>query len=259
MAVPKFNAKNFTEGTLVDNPYLTYEPNTVFTYEVRDGDDKLTETRTVTVTDTTKPIEIDGVTINCIVVIDEVRLAKNNKLVEVAYDYFAQDNSGNVWYFGEDVENYKNGKFVDNEGSWLAGQTVPSGEVAQPGIVMLAQPKEGVTYDQENAEGIAEDYATIIDLNASPDNITFDDLLKTEDINPLEKDPESGQLLATENKYYSNETGFNTEVYAETFELDPDSNEYELAETVELVSVTSDSTSQVVQAGFGATGGELLL
>jgi hypothetical protein len=256
-AIPKFNAKNFTEGTLVDNPYLTYEPGTVFTYEVRNEDGKLTEIRTVTVEETTKPITIDGVTINCIIVTDEVRLAKNNKLVEVASDYFAQDNSGNVWYFGEDVKNYQNGKFVDTEGSWIAGT-----DGAEPGIVMLADPKIGATYDQENAPEIAEDFATVKDLNATTTLEAFDttlnDLLQTEDINPLETDPDTGQLLATENKYYSNDTGFNTEVYAETFELDPDSNEYVLAETVELVSV--DSTSQLVQAGFGATAaGELLL
>jgi hypothetical protein len=256
-AIPNFNAKNFTDETDVDNPYLTYEPGTIFTYEVRDADGKLTETRTVTVTDETKEFHFGDETVTCIVVIDEVTEGKGNKLVEVAKDYFAQDDNGNVWYFGEDVDNYEKGKLVDHEGSWLAGENG-----AEPGIVMLADPKKGATYDQENAPDIAEDFATVKSLNATTtleafDDKTLDNLIKTLDINPLETDP-AGQFLAKENKYYSNETGFNTEVYAETFELDPDSNKYVLAETVELVEVTHSDSA--LQLALGATAaGELLL
>ena len=30
-------------------------------------------------------------------------------------------NTGDVYYFGEDVDNYKNGKVVDYESAWRAG------------------------------------------------------------------------------------------------------------------------------------------
>jgi hypothetical protein len=39
--------------------------------------------------------------INCVVVQDKVWL--DGKLEELTYDWYAQDDSGNVWYFGEDV------------------------------------------------------------------------------------------------------------------------------------------------------------
>lgn len=248
---PVFDSSNFTKGDPIDNQYLTYTPGTVFTYNIYDADGIPIEARTVTVTDQTKVIA--GVT--CTVVVDVVTDAVTGQLIEVAEDYFAQDQVGNVWYFGESVKNYENGKFVDTEGSWIAGkQTEPgSGILAEPGIVMEASPRKGDTYDQENAPGVAEDFATVTSLKGTATLDQFgslSNLLVTRDINPLEIDEATGRLAAQENKYYS--TQFGTEVFAQTFELE--GNKYVLAETVELVSVMP-SNSQLVQAmaGFGAT------
>ena len=36
---------------------------------------------------------------------------------------------------------------------------------AKGGILMLAEPKVGITYDQEFAKGVAEDKATVLSLN----------------------------------------------------------------------------------------------
>jgi hypothetical protein len=47
--------------------------------------------------------------------------------VEVTDDWFAQDNAGNIWYLGEYVTNYENGKVVDHEGSFEAGVDGPPG------------------------------------------------------------------------------------------------------------------------------------
>src|SRR5262245_51425325 len=97
----QFDPKNFQSGEPIDNNasnYLQFTPGTVFNYEIKDASETVIEVRTVTVSpDQTKSIQIGGATINCIVVIDEVRDAATNALIEVAHDYFAQDKFGNVW------------------------------------------------------------------------------------------------------------------------------------------------------------------
>ena len=55
---------------------------------------------------------------------------------------FALTNS--VFYFGENVNNYENGKLVDNEGSWEHGSDNSRAGLMMPGIVLL-----GSRYYQE--------------------------------------------------------------------------------------------------------------
>jgi hypothetical protein len=59
-------------------------------------------------------------------------------VAEVTKDYLAQDTHGNVWYFGEEVDNFENGKLKDHHGTWLAGV-----KGAKPGIWMQAKPAMG--------------------------------------------------------------------------------------------------------------------
>jgi hypothetical protein len=253
----QFDANNFRPGEPIDNNqsnYLQYTPGTTFRYNTYDAKGVLTEVRTVTVTNQTKVI--DGVT--CIVVTDVVKDATTGALIESTKDYFAQDKDGNVWYFGEDAKNYNydnagNLISTDTTGSWLAGKTkLPGGGLAAPGVVMEATPKVGDTYNQENAPGVAEDQATVTSLTgqASVPAGTFTNLLVTLDLNPLDTS-KKGNLSERENKYYAAGIG---EVYSQTYVLQ--GNKYVLAETEQLVSVTSPTgSSQLVQAmaSFGAT------
>jgi hypothetical protein len=78
----------------------------------------------MTVTHSTK--QIMGA--KCVVVDD--RVWAHGKLTEKTYDYYAQDKKGNVWSFGEDSKEYKNGK-VSTAGSWEAGKNG-----AKPGIII---------------------------------------------------------------------------------------------------------------------------
>ena len=39
------------------------------------------------------------------------------RIHEVAYDLYAQDDAGNVWYFGEDVYNFLDGSIGDTHGT----------------------------------------------------------------------------------------------------------------------------------------------
>ena len=138
------------------NPYLPLIPGTVWVYEGETEDG--TETITVTVTDDTKEIEYpeeSGQIFNCRVVRDVVEL--DGEAIEDTDDWFAQDEDGNVWYFGEISLEFEDGELVGLEGSWKAGV-----DGAKPGIVMGADPEVGDFYRQEFLLGEAEDMGEVV-------------------------------------------------------------------------------------------------
>jgi len=104
-------------------------------------------------------------------------------LLEDTYDWYAQDREGNVWYLGEDVKNYEDGKLVDTDGSFEAGV-----DGALPGIVMPGNPTVGQAYRQEFYEGEAEDMGEIVAIGgeATVPAGHYTNVLVTKDWNPLE-------------------------------------------------------------------------
>jgi RTX calcium-binding nonapeptide repeat (4 copies) len=171
MPVPTFDPNNFAGP--IDNPYFTLQPGTTFITKSPDG----SQVDTFVVTRQTKVI--DGVT--CVVVRDTSKV--DGELEEKTADYFAQDKDGNVWYMGEDTAEFQDGKVVSTEGTWRAGV-----DGAEPGIIMLASPKVGDAYNQENAPGVAEDHAEVLKLNATvtvPYG-TFHHVLQTLETSPLD-------------------------------------------------------------------------
>jgi adenine phosphoribosyltransferase len=172
-ASPVFNPADFVLG--VDNPYMTLQPGTTYVYK-NDGTDETVYTET-----TRQTKLIDGVV--CTVVHD--RSFTDGELSEDTFDYFAQDKSGNVWYFGEDTKELEDGKVVSTEGTWRAGV-----DGATPGIVMEASPQAGDKYQQEHAEGVAEDMAKVITLSALVDApyASSGNALETDEFTPLEPD-----------------------------------------------------------------------
>jgi hypothetical protein len=72
----------------------------------------------------------------------------DGRIEEVALDYYAQADDGSVWYFGEDVFNYKDGYIADTDGTWLAGKDGP------PAMIMPGDPKVGDVYRPENVPGL---------------------------------------------------------------------------------------------------------
>jgi hypothetical protein len=169
----------------VDNPYFPLEPGTVLVYEGHSEEER--EVVTVRVTEMTK--EILGVT--CVVVRDTVRVA--GEIREDTFDWYAQDVDGNVWYMGEDTKEYEDGKVVSTEGAWEAGV-----DGALPGVIMPAEPVEGLAYTQEHYAGEAEDKGKVIRLGAqvtAPAG-SYDEVLVTEDSTPLEP-------KVREHKYYA--------------------------------------------------------
>ena len=111
------------------------------------------------------------------------RVYVDGELIEDTRDYLAQHKpSGDVWYFGEHVDNYEDGILVDHEGAWLAGV-----DGAKPGIWMLANPRLGDQFRNEFYPGKAEDISTVIAVNETVQvaGRTFTDCVKNLDGSPL--------------------------------------------------------------------------
>src|ERR671933_692503 len=170
---PNIRPADFT--TKIDNKYFHLKPGTTFVYE---GEFQgAAERDEMAVTHDTKRV----MGVKCLVASD--RVTEDGKLIEQTYDWYAQDKKGNVWYFGEHVTEYKNGKVSGHEGSWEAGV-----DGAKPGIAMQANPKVGQIYRQEYYKGVAEDKAKVLSLNkaATVPYGSFAHVLMTEEWTPLE-------------------------------------------------------------------------
>jgi hypothetical protein len=70
----------------------------------------------------------------------------DGELAKDTLDWYAQDNQGNVWYFGESTAEFEDGRPVTVEGSFTAGV---NGD--KPGIIMEAHSAPGDFYCQEFA------------------------------------------------------------------------------------------------------------
>ena len=143
----KLDPADFT--TEIDNPYWPMRPGSHWVYrEVENGEAQRVD---VTVTNRTKTL--GG--IEARVVHD--RVSRNGQTVENTYDWYAQDSKGNLWYFGEDTGEYENGKLKTKEGSFAYGV-----DGAEPGVVVPANPKPGMSYREEYYAGHAEDGAEVL-------------------------------------------------------------------------------------------------
>lgn len=131
------------------NEYFILEPG--FQLVLEGGGEKLQ----ITVLDETKTV--DGVITRVV----EEREWEKGRLHEVSRNYFAIcEQTKDVFYFGEDVDFYKDGKVVKHDGSWLAGKNG-----AKAGLMMPGTPKVKMKYYQEIAPGVAMDRAEIVSLN----------------------------------------------------------------------------------------------
>jgi hypothetical protein len=183
---PSFNASNFHNSTTINNHYFPLVPGTRFTYKGAAQKEPVVDIVTVTRNTPT----ING--INTIEVRDQVY--ESDVLTEDTLDWYAQDDQGNVWYFGELATQLPAGT---HDGSWTAGING-----AQPGYIMEADPKVGDIYCQENAPGSAQDAAQVISVSASrsvPFGSYTGNVLQTKDYSLLEP--------KNENKFYGPDVG----------------------------------------------------
>jgi len=178
----EFAISSCNMATTGRNPYFVLEPG--FQLVLEGGDTKLQ----ITVLSETKMV--DGVNTRVV----EEKEWKDGKLHEIARNYFAIcPQTKDVFYFGEDVEFYENGKVVKREGSWLAGT---NGNKA--GLIMPGTPKLNMKYYQELAPGVAMDRAEIESLTETCKTPagTFSGCMKVKETSGIE-------LLAKEYKYHA--------------------------------------------------------
>ena len=164
------------------NPYFILEPG--YTLVLEGGDARLT----ITVLNETK--KVDGVETRVV----EERETKGGQLIEVARNYFAiSKRTNDVFYFGEDVDMYKDGRLVNHDGTWLSGVNG-----SKFGLIMPGRPLVNAWYYQEVAPKVATDRATILSVSATLKTPAgeFTNCLKVEETTPLER-------FVTEYKYYA--------------------------------------------------------
>lgn len=133
------------------NPYFPLKVGTVFRYRGTDGGRHYREK--VVVTHRTKLVQ----DVRTRVLSDVLRRA-DGSLAEKTSDWYAADNAGTVWYFGEHTATYdRSGHLRSREGSWQAGV-----KGARAGVIMPAKPRPTDAYRQEFWRGQAEDQAWIV-------------------------------------------------------------------------------------------------
>jgi len=74
--------------------------------------------------------------VDCLVLVEQEY--SDGVLTELSSTYLAQDGRGNVWSFGESVEEYLGGQVVGHDGSWMVGL-----DATEPGLSMPAEPRVG--------------------------------------------------------------------------------------------------------------------
>jgi hypothetical protein len=126
-----FDPANFNNSTEVTNPWFPLVPGTRFTWRGHATEDGRRVRRAVvfTVTDLTKVV--NGV--RTIVAWD--RDYNEGQLEEVELAFFAQDDDGNIWHFGQYPEEL-DGKEIVKTPTWIAGL-----HGARAGITMQAAPR----------------------------------------------------------------------------------------------------------------------
>ncbi len=165
-ALPNFATAVFSSSLHITNPLFPQVPGTVLTYDQVMIDPVLGEVPSehIVVEVLAEARQVAGITNR--VIRDRV-WDEDNLLIEDTKDWFAQDDAGNVWYFGEDATSFEyddagNLVTTSHAGSWEAGING-----AQPGYAMQTAPSVGDFFYQEYAIGVAQDAAQIISLSES--------------------------------------------------------------------------------------------
>ena len=192
---------------VVDNPFIAFADVRRAVYEGEEIDPETGEPFDVRVEATVRETttEVGGIEVTVVDVSD----FEEGELVEKTQDFYAQHESGDVYYMGENVDDYEGGEVVGHDGQWLAGEND-----ARAGVFMPADPQVGDEFEQERAPGVAEDRSKVVKVGLSitvPAG-TFDDCIETEDFAPIEG--------ATQNKFYCRGVGLVREAFPDGSTID---------------------------------------
>jgi hypothetical protein len=173
-------------ATQGESPYFVLKPGYQATFEGKESG----KTGKLVITVLNETRNIAGIETRVV----EEREWGGGEVIEVSRNFFAiHPATGDVYYFGEDVDMYKKGKVVNHEGSWQHGTNG-----AKFGLMMPGKPAIGMRFYQELAKGVAMDRAEIVSLSerlTTPAGV-FEKCVKTKETTPLE-------ILAREYKVYA--------------------------------------------------------
>jgi len=139
----------FSDPTNIDNPFLPLSKFSLCVMEGEEEDDGETielriERRLL---DKTERFEVEGQPVDAVTIEDSE--FEDGELVEKTLDYFAQGDDGTVYYMGEDVNDYEDGKLVGHEGEWRVGR-----DTETPGVLMPGDPTPGTKWRAEDVPGV---------------------------------------------------------------------------------------------------------
>jgi hypothetical protein len=195
VASPSAGPDQFTAPLTVNNPLFPLAVGTQFTYQgriVADGESKA-HSVTFTITDLVKTV--DGV--QTVVAWDRDFL--EGELQEQELAFFAQDNQGNVWNFGEYPEEYESGKFTGAPSTWIRGT-----DGAYGGIHVLSHPQLGMKWREGLVPAIEFDDVSVVARTGQQVCLAghcYQQVLVVDETSP--NDPTSGHQI----KYYAPGTG----------------------------------------------------
>lgn len=184
-----FDRQRCTFTTSGSNLYFPLWPGYALTLEGEEEDEGETVEIQAIVTVLADTELVDGVVTRVV----EERESEDGELVEVSRNFVAYcRETGDLWYFGEDVDDYEDGEIIGHGGEWRAGV-----DGARPGVLQPGSPINGARFEQELAPGVAEDRAEIIgriDEVTVPTG-TYLEVLEVLDTNALEPSSEGDVKL----------------------------------------------------------------
>jgi hypothetical protein len=204
-----FDRARCTFTSVGSNPYFPLWPGYALHFEGDSLDDEgqpVAIANTITVLGATELV--DGVETRVV----EERESEDGELVEISRNFFVHcRETGDVWYFGEDVDDYEDGEIVGHDGAWRAGV-----DGAEPGILMPGTPLLGARHFQEQAPGVAADQAEVASLDETLDLPagTFENLLKFDESSAIEPG-------ALSEKWYAHGVGLVKDDDLELVEIEP--------------------------------------
>lgn len=140
------------------------------------------------------PFVANGELVLAVARVVEEREWTERELSQVSLNYYACDEgTGNVYYLGEDVDHYRNGRVIGHEDSWIAGR-----RGAMPGLLMPSQFLIGARYQMEQAPGVSEDRGENVRMGFRYETRagTFRNCIMVEETTPLEPGEETIKIYA---------------------------------------------------------------
>jgi hypothetical protein len=185
----------FSTPLAITNPLFPLTAGSQFTYEGKIVDSDGSHEHSVIFTVTNLLKHVDGT--ETVVALDQDYL--EGQLQEQELAFFAQDNAGNVWNFGEYPEEYDNGKLSGAPSTWIRGAGGAYG-----GMHVLSQPRIGMQYREGLVPAIQFDdvsKVTSVSQRTCAKAGCYNSVVVVDETSP--NDPTSGHQI----KYYAPGTG----------------------------------------------------